>query len=64
MKVSMTQKQYKLATAIVGGIETLAVGLITYFVQDTALSAKIDAAIVIAGTAALEICQLFVKPEA
>lgn len=55
----MTQKTYKLITAIVGGVETIAVGCVTYFVQDNA--ALINSCIVIAGTAILEICAKFVK---
>lgn len=57
----MTQKTYKLVTAIVGGLNTIAVGCVTYFVNDATTAAAINASIVIACTAALEICSNFVK---
>lgn len=55
----MTQKIYKLITAIVGGVETIAVGVVTYC--EPAGAAAINASIIIAGTAVLEICSQFVK---
>lgn len=57
----MTQKTYKLVTAIVGGVETIAVGIVTYCAPAGATA--INAGILIAGTAILEICNLFVKAE-
>lgn len=55
----MTQKTFKLITAVVGGIETIAVGIITYLEPSAAVA--INSAIVIAGTAIIEICNQFVK---
>ena len=57
----MSQKTYKLITAIVGGVETIAVGLVTYF--NPAAATAINASVIIAGTAVLEICSQFVKDE-
>lgn len=58
----MTQKVFKLITGIVGGIETIAVAIVTF--KAPANATAINAAIVIAGTAVIEICDLFVKSEA
>lgn len=55
----MTQRTYKLITAIVGGCETIAIGLVTYFAPEGATA--INSAIVIGCTAVLEICANFVK---
>lgn len=55
----MNEKTFKLVTAIVGGVETIAVGLVTYF--NPAGATAINASILIAGTAILEICNQFVK---
>lgn len=54
----MTEKTFKLITAIVGGVETIAVGLVTYF--NPAAATAINASIVVAGTAIIEICNQFV----
>ena len=57
----MTQKVYKLVTAIVGGLETIAVGIVTYL--EPAGATAINASILIVGTAILEVCSNFVKEE-
>lgn len=57
----MTEKTFKLITAIVGGLETIAVGLVTYFEPQGATA--INASIIIAGTAIVEICSQFVKSD-
>lgn len=56
----MTDKTFKLITAIVGGLETIAVGLVTYFEPQGAVA--INSSIIIAGTAIVEICKQFVQP--
>jgi hypothetical protein len=55
----MSEKTFKLITAIVGGVETIAVGVVTYLAPEGATA--INASIVIAGTAIIEICNQFVK---
>lgn len=57
----MSERTFKLVTAIVGGVETIAVGVVTYLNPGGA--AAINASIVIAGTAIIEICNQFVKTE-
>lgn len=55
----MSKKTFKLISAIVGGVEAIAVALVTYFEPSGATA--INASIVIAGTAIIEICSQFVK---
>lgn len=55
----MSKKVFNLVTGIVGAIQTVGVALVTYFNPEYATA--INSAIVIAGTAAIEICNLFVK---
>lgn len=55
----MTDKTFKLITAIVGGLETIAVGLVTYF--NPAYATAINASIIVVGTAIVEVCKQFVK---
>lgn len=50
----MSEKTFKLVTAIVGGVETIAIGVVTYLAPEGATA--INASIVIAGTAIIEIC--------
>ena len=57
----MTDKTFELITAIVGGVEAIAVGIVTYI--NPVAAAAINASIVIAGTAIVEICGQFVKEE-
>lgn len=54
----MSKKVYALTTAIIGGVSTIAVGLVTFF--NPAYAAAINSGIGIAATAALEICAGFV----
>jgi hypothetical protein len=58
---SMTKKTFQFVTAIVGGLQTAAVGAVTYFLPENATA--INGAIVIIGTAIIEACAQFVKPE-
>lgn len=57
----MTKKTFQFVTAIVGGLQTVAVGAVTYFTPEHAMT--INGAIVIIGTAIIEACAQFVKPE-
>lgn len=55
----MTQKTYKLVTAIVGGLETIAVGIVTYL--EPAGATAINASILIVGTTIIDVCANFIK---
>ena len=55
----MSKKVYNLVTGIVGALQTIGVAVVTYTNPEYATA--INSAIVIAGTAVIEICNLFVK---
>ena len=55
----MNKKLFALVSGIIGGIQTIGVAFVTYYSPENATA--INSAIVIAGTAAIEICNLFVK---
>ena len=57
----MTKKTFQFVAAIVGGLQTAAVGAVTYFLPEHATA--INGAIVIIGTAIIEACAQFAKPE-
>ena len=57
----MSKKTLTFVTGIVTAVQTAAVAAVTYYVNDNA--AVINSAIVIAGGAIIEICNLFVKAE-
>lgn len=57
----MTKKQFNLVTGIVGALQTAGVAIVTYVSPDYA--AAINSAIVVIGTAIIEACSNFVKPE-
>ena len=57
----MSKKTFNFITGIIGAIQTASVAIVTYVSPEYA--AAINSAIVIAGTAAIEICNLFVKEE-
>ena len=57
----MSKKVFNLVTGIIGALQTVSVGIVTYVGPEYATA--INSAIVIAGTAAIEICNLFVKEE-
>lgn len=57
----MSKKTFALVSGIIGGLQTVGVAITTYASPDNAT--LINSAIVIAGAAAIEICNLFVKPE-
>ena len=55
----MSKKTFNLVTGIIGALQTVGVAVVTY--AEPAYATAINSAIVIAGTAAIEICNLFVK---
>ena len=55
----MSKKMFALVSGIIGGLQTIGVAVVTYTSPEYATA--INSAIVIAGTAAIEICNLFVK---
>ena len=55
----MSKKTFNLITGIIGALQTVGVAVVTY--AEPAYATAINSAIVIAGTAAIEICNLFVK---
>lgn len=57
----MSKKTFQFVTAIIGGLQTAAVGAVTYFLPENATA--INSAIVIVGTAIIEACAQFVKEE-
>lgn len=57
----MTKKVYTLVSSLVGGLEAVAVALVTYFAPE--YTTAINTSIVIAGTAVVEICAQFLKNE-
>jgi len=56
----MSKKTFNLVTACIGGAETIACGIVTFCCEPTNAS-LINGAIIVAGTAAIEICSRFVK---
>ena len=57
----MTKKMFALVSGIVGALQTAGVAIVTYTSPENATA--INSAIVIAGTAVIEICNLFVVDE-
>ena len=57
----MSKKTFQLVSAIVGGVQAIAVAVVTYTSPEH--SAAINGAIVVIGTAIIEACAQFVKPE-
>ena len=55
----MSKKTFNLITGIIGAVQTVGVAVVTY--AEPTYATVINSAIVIAGTAAIEICNLFVK---
>lgn len=53
----MTKKMFALVSGIVGGLQTIGVAIVTYTGPEYATA--INSAIVIAGAAIIEICNLF-----
>jgi hypothetical protein len=57
----MSKKTFALVSGIIGGLQTIGVAIVTY--SQPAYATAINSAIVIAGAAVIEICNLFVKAE-
>ena len=57
----MSKKVFNLVTGIIGALQTIGVAIVTYLNPEYATA--INSAIVIGGTAAIEICNLFVGEE-
>ena len=57
----MNKKTFNLITGIVGGVQAIAVAVVTYTAPE--YSAAINGAIVVIGTAVIEACSQFVKAE-
>lgn len=57
----MSKKVYNLVTGIVGGVEVIAIAVVTFV--NPAYAVAINASIGIVGTAAIEVCGQFVKAE-
>lgn len=57
----MSKKVYNLVTGIVGGVEVIAIAVVTFV--NPAYAVAINASIGIVGTAAIEVCNQFVKSE-
>lgn len=55
----MSKKVYNLVTAIIGGVEVIAIAIVTFF--NPVYAVAINASIGIVGTAAIEVCNQFVK---
>ena len=58
----MSKKMFALVSGIVGGLQTIGVAVVTYTSPEYATA--INSAIVIAGAAIIEICNLFTPSEA
>ena len=58
----MSKKTFNLITGIIGALQTAGVAIVTY--TEPGYATAINSAIVIAGTAAIETCNLFTKEEA
>ena len=57
----MSKKTFQLISGIVGGVQAIAVAVVTYTSPEHATA--INGAIVIIGTAVIEACSQFVKAE-
>ena len=57
----MNKKTFQLVSAIIGGVQAIAVAVVTYTSPEYATA--INGAIVVIGTAVIEACSQFVKPE-
>jgi ethanolamine utilization microcompartment shell protein EutL len=57
----MSKKTFALVSGIVGGLQTIGVALVTYFSPEHATI--YNSAIVAAGTAIIEICNMFTERE-
>ena len=59
----MSKKTFQYVTAIIGGIQTIAIGSVTYFLDDKTLAMEINGSIAVVATAIETVCAKFVKDE-
>lgn len=59
--MSMSKKAFNLITGVIGGVQAIAVAVVTYLGPEYATA--INSAVVVIGTAVIEACSQFVKPE-
>ena len=59
----MSKKTFNFVQSIVNGVAIIAIGAVTYFVEDKATAAAIVVSIGIAENAIVRICEQFVKNE-
>jgi hypothetical protein len=57
----MSKKMYNLVVGVIGGVEVIAIAVVTFINPEYATA--INASIGIVGTAAIEVCGQFVKSE-
>ena len=57
----MSKRVFALVTGIVGGLQTIGVALVTY--SNPEYATAINSAIVVAGAAIIEICNMFTKEQ-
>ena len=57
----MSKKVFALVSGIVGGLQTIGIAVVTY--KSPEYATAINSSIVIAGTAVIEICNLFTVQE-
>lgn len=57
----MSKKTYNFVTGIIGGVQVLTIAIVTYIAPENIIA--INASIGIVGTAAIEVCNQFVKSE-
>lgn len=58
---TVSKKTYNFVTGIIGGVQVLAIAIVTYISPENIIA--INASIGIVGTAAIEVCNQFVKSE-
>ena len=59
----MSKKTFQLINGVVGGVQAIAIAVVTYTVDSPDSASAINGAIVIVGTAIIAACGKFVKPE-
>lgn len=59
----MSKKAFQLISGIVGGVQAIAIAVVTYTVDSPESAAAINGAIVVVGTAIIAACGKFVKAE-
>ena len=59
----MSKKTFQLINGVVGGVQAIAIAVVTYVVGSPESAAAINGAIVVIGTAIIAACGKFVKAE-